>query len=460
MAGTKIIAIDDDPTGSQTVHSCLLLTAWDVDTLVEALQDAAPLFFVLSNTRSMDAARAAGVTRDICVNLKTALATLEARGRVINPIVVSRSDSTLRGHYPVETDIIAAELGPFDAHFMVPAFFEAGRFTRDSTHYLVVDGKPVPVHETEFARDSVFGFSTAYLPDYVEEKTRGRIPAAQVERFLLADVRGDCRERLRRLGGNACCVVDCETRDDLNHFADQLQDVAREGKRFLFRSAASLLTALAKLPAQPVKAAGMGCYVRDRKPGVVLVGSHVARTSSQLDYLLKHSEVVPVHVDVAQLALHDTKARTTAAAALTDNVIARLDKAHAQGRTAVIYTTRQELQFPSQAERLAFGERVSALLMGIVQRLPASIGFLISKGGITSNDVLSTGLALRSSRVLGQILAGCSVVRCPADHERYPDLPVVIFPGNVGDKTSLAQAYAILTAAAPGARSLNNAVYS
>ena len=96
---------------------------------------------------------------------------MKEQGRAINPIVVSRSDSTLRGHYPVETDIIAEELGPFDAHFMVPAFFEAGRFTRDSVHYLVVDGKPVPVHETEFARDSVFGFSTAFLPDYVEEKT-------------------------------------------------------------------------------------------------------------------------------------------------------------------------------------------------------------------------------------------------------------------------------------------------
>jgi uncharacterized protein YgbK (DUF1537 family) len=454
MTETKIIAIDDDPTGSQTVHSCLLLTAWDVDTLVEALQDAAPLFFVLSNTRSMDAARAAEVTREICINLKAALARLADGGRVINPIVVSRSDSTLRGHYPVETDIIAEQLGPFDAHFMVPAFFEAGRFTRDSTHYLVVDDDPVPVHETEFARDSVFGFSTAYLPDYVEEKTGGRIAASQVERFLLADVRGDCRERLRRLGGNACCVVDCETQDDLNHFADQLQDVAREGKRFLFRSAASLLTALAKLPSQPVPAADMGRYVRGARPGVVLVGSHVAKTCAQLDYLLAHSDVVAVHVAVAQLALDDASARAAAATSLADYAITQVNKAHAAGKTAVIYTTREELQFADQAERLAFGERISALLMEIVQRLPETLGFLISKGGITSNDVLSTGLALRSSRVLGQILTGCSVVRCPADHARYPDLPVVIFPGNVGDNTSLAQACSILSVA-PQEKSLS-----
>jgi len=445
MSETRIIAIDDDPTGSQTVHSCLLLTAWDVDTLSEALQDESPLFFILSNTRGMDAGHAATVTREICVNLKRALAGLRERGREINPIVVSRSDSTLRGHYPVETDIIAEELGPFDAHFIVPAFFEAGRFTRDSVHYLVVDGKPVPVSETEFARDSVFGFSTAYLPDYVEEKTQGRIKASQVERFLLQDVRGDCRERLRRLRGNVCCVVDSENQADLNHFADQLQSVAVEGKRFLFRSAASLLTALSKLPPQPVAPGDMAYYVRGHKPGVILIGSHVAKTSSQLAFLREHTDVVPVHIEVERLNAAYSTRWTAAAAALAKTILARVNEAHADGKTVVLYTSRSELQFPTQAERLAFGERVSGFLMDLVRRLPESIGFLISKGGITSNDVLSSGLQLKQSRVLGQILTGCSIVRCPADHPRYPNLPVVIFPGNVGDETALAQAYGILT---------------
>mgnify|MGYP003572658030 FL=1 len=446
MKETKIIVIDDDPTGSQTVHSCLLLTRWDVETLLGALQDESPLFFILSNTRGMDAAQAARVTRDICVNLKQALEALRKQGRAINPIMVSRSDSTLRGHYPVETDVIAEELGPFDAHFMVPAFFEAGRFTRDSIHYLVVDGKPVPVHETEFARDSVFGFSTACLPDYVEEKTAGGIRAAQVERFLLDDVRGDCRDRLRELADNVCCVVDAETQADLNDFAGQLQEVAGEGKRFLFRSAASLLTALAKLPAQPVSAEDMAVYVRERKPGVILIGSHVAKTSAQLAYLRKHTDVVPVCVDVEQLNVSNTLDWSEHAARFADTIIVQIDTAHAHGKTVAIYTSREELQFPSQRERLAFGERLSAFLMGLVRRLPVTIGFLISKGGITSNDVLSSGLAVKQSRVLGQILTGCSVICCPSDHERYPQLPVVIFPGNVGGEAALAEVHGILTA--------------
>ncbi|MCW8963354.1 MAG: four-carbon acid sugar kinase family protein [Gammaproteobacteria bacterium] len=437
MAETKIIVLDDDPTGSQTVHSCLLLTRWDVDTLKEGLRDKAPLFFVLTNTRGIDAESAANITREVCINLKQALDELAAAGQVINPLVVSRSDSTLRGHYPVETDVIAEELGPFDAHFMVPAFFEGGRFTKDSVHYLVVDDVPVPVHKTEFARDSVFGYQHSYLPDYVEEKTRGRIQSGDVERFQLEDVRGDSLARLMKLENNACCVVDCETQDDLNHFSNQLMEAASQGKRFLFRSAASLLTALAQLPPQPVKAEDMSRYVSDARPGVVLVGSHVQKTTQQLHELLKMPGLRPVEIDVDQIEKQRDK--------LFESVMEDIIETHLSGDTVVIFTSRVEKTFASQADRLDFGIQVSNFLMDIVRNLPVRVGFLISKGGITSNDVLSKGLNLRASRVVGQILPGCSVVRCASDHERFADLPVVIFPGNVGDEFSLAKAYERLT---------------
>jgi uncharacterized protein YgbK (DUF1537 family) len=441
MTRTKIIVLDDDPTGSQTVHGCLLLTRWDPETLREAILDDSPLFFVLTNTRGMDAQRAASLTREVCHNLKVALGELRSEGRAFNPILVSRSDSTLRGHYPVETDVIADELGPFDAHFIVPAFFEGGRVTRGSVHYLRVDGREVPVHETEFARDSVFGYRNSYLPDYVEEKTRGRIAASAVERFLLDDVRGDSLPRLMGLHGNVCCVVDAETQADLDRFADQLQAAAREGKRFLFRSGASLLTALARLPPQPVAPDAMRTYVRDGRAGTVIVGSHVKKTTLQLAHLQRMPGIVAVEVDVDLIEAQRD--------ALLTAVVARCELAHAAGKTPVVYTSRTERQFADQATRLVFGEAVSAFLMDVVRALPETLGFLISKGGITSNDVLSQGLALRTSRVVGQILPGCSVVRCPADHPRFPHLPVVIFPGNVGDEQALALAYGRLTGQAP-----------
>jgi uncharacterized protein YgbK (DUF1537 family) len=373
------------------------------------------------------------VTREVCHNLKRALEGLAAEGRPLNPLLVSRSDSTLRGHYPVETDVIAGELGPFDAHFLVPAFFEGGRVTRDSVHYLLVDGRPVPVHETEFARDSVFGYRTSYLPAYVEEKTGGRIPAGQVERFLLADLRGDPLPRLLALEGNACAVVDAERPEDLERFAGALTEAARQGKRFLFRSGASLLTALAGLPPQPVAAERMAEYVRGGRPGAVVIGSHVRKTTLQLERLLAEPGTVPVEVPVE--ALPEGHGRVLA------EVSERVAAAHRRGETPVVYTSRVERTFATQAGRLAFGEEVSRLLMDVVRALPPTLGYLVSKGGITSNDVLSDGLALRTSRVLGQVIPGCSVVRCPADHPRFPDLSVVIFPGNVGDEAALATVY-------------------
>ena len=475
VAVTKIIVLDDDPTGSQTVHSCPLLTQWDPDTLRRALyddEDDSPICFILTNTRGMSADRAAKITQEVCQNVKVVLQQNGSAGSTTTtttpniamigtpsqssspqppPVIlwVSRSDSTLRGHYPIETNVIANELGPFDAHFLVPAFFEGGRITRDSTHYLVVqevedvevDGtitqmktrRMIPCHETEFAKDSVFGYSTAFLPDYVEEKTKGVIPADQVQRFLLHDVRGDCSERLANLSNNVCCVVDCEQQSDLDHFCSQLKEVAAtKGRRFLFRSGASLLTALAQLPPQPVSAENMGQYVSRDRPafGAILVGSHVQKSTLQLSELLKHPMVTGIQVDVNRIRLGDDDS-------MLNECIERVQNVHGSGRHVAIYTSRTELTFDSVEERLDFGEAVSAFLMKVVQNLPPTIAFLISKGGITSNDVLSIGLALRSSRVLGQILPGCSVVRCPGAHPRHPHMPVVIFPGKVGDDHGL-----------------------
>ena len=426
----KIIVLDDDPTGSQTVHSCLLLLHWDVETLRLGLADEAPIFFVLTNTRSLPADQALATTQEACQNLKAAIAA----EHISDFLIVSRSDSTLRGHYPVETDAIAQELGPFDAHFLTPAFFEGGRFTKDSIHYLIKpDGAATPVHETEFAEDSVFGYGHSYLPDYVEEKTQGRIPASAVERFVLSDIRSGVLEQLLALHDNQCVAVDSETQADMDHFAADVLAAAAQGKRFLFRSAASLLTALADLPPQPIAAEKMATYTREGKPGAIIVGSHVQKTTDQLEELLKLPGTVTVEIDVAKLL-------KTSAQELLSHALEQVNAIHGAGKTPVIFTSREELTFDDVQARLDYGVAVSALLMDIVKGLPQDIGFLISKGGITSNDVLSTGLALTTARLLGQILPGVSVVCTPHNH-RLSNLPVVLFPGNVGDRHALGAAY-------------------
>lgn len=431
----KIIVLDDDPTGSQTVHRCLLLTCWDIETLSVGLNDEATLFFILTNTRSQPPEISAAIVREVCQNLKQAI----SKTGITDFLVVSRSDSTLRGHYPLETDVIAAELGPFDAHFLVPAFVEGGRVTLDSTHYLQSDGVLTPVHETEFARDSVFGYQHSYLPDYVAEKTDNRIPADQVKRLVRSDIKVGLQDQLLQLQDNTCVVVDAEAQADLDTFATEVLAAIRKGKRFLFRSAASLLTGLAQLPPQPIPASEMVQYVRKGKPGVYIVGSHVQKTTEQLAELLKLSAVGGIEIDVTQLQEPKEDAN------FLDSILNQVRSVYQKGQTPVVYTSRQELTFADSLTRLQFGLRISALLMDVVKNLPPDIGYLVSKGGITSNDTLQKGLQLSTARLLGQVIPGCSMVRTGADHARFPNLPVVIFPGNVGNANALATIYQRLT---------------
>lgn len=346
--------------------------------------------------------------------------------------VVSRSDSTLRGHYPVETDAICEELGPFDAHFLIPAFFEGGRITRGGMHYVLTNDGPVPAHKTPFAKDAAFGYSTAYLPEYVEEKTGGRIRAADVRQFAPEQDSREVLARLRRLSGNECCVVNAENQSELDVFAGFVLRAAGEGKRFLFRSAASLLTSLARLPEQPVTPGEMSRYVKDGRPGLVVVGSHVPLSTRQLEHLLACRSVAHIEIDVGRIP--DSTAQ------VEREVRDKLKNLHEAGSDVVISTSRAERRFDSKNEQLLFGAQVSALLTRLVRRAPRSLGFIVSKGGITSNDVLSSGLNLVTARIVGQIHPGCSVVLTPPTH-RHSEMPVVIFPGNVGEDDSLTLVY-------------------
>jgi uncharacterized protein YgbK (DUF1537 family) len=282
----------------------------------------------------------------------------------------------------------------------------------------------------------VFGYHYSYLPDYVEEKTQGRVAAKVVERFLLVDIKAGSLERLMTLTGNPCVAVDAVQQEDLNQFAQDLLAAAAQGKRFLFRSAASLLTALAQLPPQPVPAEQMGQVVRLGQPGVFIVGSHVKKTTEQLTCLLSEPGIVGIEVPVNRL-----QNQTDGYASLLQETLEKIALVHDAGQTPVVYTSRLELQFADAETRLEFGFTVSALLMDIVRGLPRDLGYLVSKGGITSNDVLSKGLTLRTARILGQIIPGCSVVQTPSHHPLFNDLPVVLFPGNVGDADGLVMVY-------------------
>src|SRR5215217_9782221 len=193
-SGRRVVVLDDDPTGVQSVHGVPVLTTWAVEDLRWALEQTSPTFYILTNSRSLAEEEAIALNQEIARNLSEA-----APGTDFD--IVSRSDSTLRGHYPAETDALAEALrergrGP-DGLIVCPAFFEAGRITVDDVHWVRQDGELVPAGQTEFASDHSFGYRASDLKAWVEEKTGGRIAARQVLSVGLADLRE---------GGPACVL--------------------------------------------------------------------------------------------------------------------------------------------------------------------------------------------------------------------------------------------------------------
>ena len=441
----KVIVLDDDPTGSQTVHSAPLLLRWDPDSLRRGLRHPSPLLFVLANTRALEPEVARERVREICRGLRLVLAELEAAGELERWLVVSRGDSTLRGHFPLEVEAIQAELGPFDATLLVPAFLPGGRTTRGGVHYL--HGQPV--HTTDFARDRLFGFSSSFLPEWVAEKTRGAISADAVERLDLAELDGSAavlQDRLAGFSAQRLVAVDAERPEQLAALGEA---VWRSERRLLFQSAASLINGLVPLPPQPLDPAGLAALRRcgasaERLPVLVVVGSHVPLADQQLEQLLQEPACEGVEIPVAKLArVLDGPATPELIRSLERSWLEQLQAVLDEGCTPVLFSSRGELVCVSAQERRRFGLELAALMARLAAALAPQLGLIISKGGITTHTLLADGLGLDWVELQGQLLPGLSVVLTPAD-ATVPGLPVMTFPGNLGDASGLSQAWRLM----------------
>lgn len=395
----KMVVLDDDPTGIQTVHGCLLITQWDEESVREGFADAEPFFYILTNTRAMTREEASRVTREA---METVVRVNRDYGYRL--IVVSRSDSCLRGHFPLETDVMRQVLTAHGYRVVgrttfCPAFIEAGRVTIEGVHYMRDGERLVPVSETEFARDNVFAYHTSVLRDYISEK--GADP-------------------------DDYDIVNAQSYDELNAYARHLTSAISHqpsSSAIVIRSSSSLPKALSGIPDKPLldrsilKSEGVGCLV---------VGSHVRKTTLQLDQLLQAEGTCAVEVDVQRI-LGDGDALMT-------ETLDTIRLVAEQGLTPVVYTSRQEIRLSDADQRQRLGQQVSDFLVGIVRRLPYTPSYLVGKGGITSHDILTKGLGIRTARVLGQVI---NSVPCVMAH----GFPYIIFPGNVGSEQSLREVY-------------------
>ena len=423
----KLVILDDDPTGIQTVKGCKLITCWDEDTVRKALNDEVPFFYILTNTRAMTREDAARVTREAME------AVLKVQGAECKVHFISRSDSCLRGHFPLETDVIRQVLKEhgikvWDKTPFIPAFIEAGRVTIDGVHYMKVqsretrDERLIPVSETEFARDNVFGYSTSVLCDYIMEK--GANP--------------DDYE-----------IVDAQSYDELNAYCEQLlEQTADFDGSVVIRSSSSLPKAMSdhlrfsnlQFTTDDTNPAENGIPIVDSKwensklPGLFVVGSHVKKTTEQLTELLRCPGVRGMEIDVEKILNDDAGYMDEIVGDLANGQQPTTNPQPPTTTTFVLYTSRKEIRIDDADKRQHLGQQISDFLVDIVRHLPFIPSYLVAKGGITSNDILTKGLGIKIATVMGQVIKNVPCVM--TEH-----FPYIIFPGNVGDKDSLAELY-------------------
>jgi uncharacterized protein YgbK (DUF1537 family) len=429
-SGKRLVVIDDDPTGTQTVHGVRVYMDWSESTLAAALRREDPVFYISTNSRSLPEARAAGLAAE----LGRALQKVSAAAAV-DFVVASRSDSTLRGHFPAEVSALVSALSrPIDGVILVPAFFEAGRYTLNDIHWVEEGTELVAAHLTEFARDPDFGFRHSDLKDWVEEKTRGNTKARDVLSIPIRELRlkgpAFAAEVLRRAEKGIPIVANAAGYEDLEALALGVIEAESRGKRFVYRTAASFVKARAGIEDLPL-------LTRERiapegRAGLVVIGSYVTKTTRQLEMLLRAKGVQGIELQVSSPEV----ARVAREASLC------LER----GTTPVIFTSRTRDQ---SADFLATGKAVMAALCETVRRITGRPSYIIAKGGITSIELARSALGVEAADVLGQVIKGVPVWRLSGKGQ-WNDVPYIVFPGNVGDDSALLEVFTLLSPSPTG----------
>ena len=433
----RLLVIDDDPTGTQSVHGVPVLTAWSRQDLAGALQDAGTVF-VLTNSRSLPERDAVAVNTEI-----TERAAAIAADEGFELAVASRSDSTMRGHFPHEPEAVADALEAagqrVDGVLLCPCFLEAGRLTVDDVQWVAQDDQLVPSARTTYAADRSFGYSASNLRRWVEEKTGGAVSADDVLSLGLEDIRRGGPERVREILAGAEArrpvVVNATEYADLEVVVLGLLEAEAAGQAFVYRCGPSFVRVRGGIePAPPLSADALYARRPGDGHGLVLVGSHVETTTRQLEHALALDGVHTRELSVARLLDAGTREQEIAAA------LEAIER-HLPECEVILYTSRELARAEGSDEALDVGRSVSDALVELVQRLDPGLplAFCVAKGGITSSDIGTRGFGVRRAEVAGQMLTGTISVWILPEDSAFPGLPYVIFPGNVGEPGTLAE---------------------
>ena len=443
----KVIVIDDDPTGSQTVNNCLLLLKWDYSTLIKGFQSKSNLFFILANTRSLSENDAKLRLVEICNALKKVISKESYKEEFI---FVSRGDSTLRGHNFLEPKIMNDCLGPFDATFHIPAFIEGKRMTIDGDHF--VDN--VPVSQTIFAKDKIFGYKTSNVKQLLFQKSKSQLKFNDIQNLKISELKVlESKEKnivfnkIRNLKENSHVIVDIENYSQLEKFSLSIKKLSKQ-KKFLFRTAASFISSISAVkdnPKEPFFYSLIRRKNREKKflPGFLVIGSYVELTTMQLKEFLEISDCIPIELDVFEfLRISKLKSNQDQLVFFKNKLLAQIRSILKQENTPVLFTSRKEVSLAKNDEQVNFYNSLAHFISELVSDLKNEIGYLVSKGGITSNVILSNGFKANYVYLQGQIITGVSLVTFKLENDE--NLPIVTFPGNIGNQDSLVKVWRIL----------------
>ncbi|MDP5170070.1 MAG: hypothetical protein NWR72_07480 [Bacteroidia bacterium] len=430
--GWAIVIIDDDPTGNQTVHGIPLLGSWTVELLKEELAEDSPAFFILANTRSLPEAEAVARMSVIARNLREAS---ESVGKSV--LVISRSDSTLRGHFPAEIDALSPLVDPQKRILIfAPAMFEGGRVTIEDIQYLEEGEQLTPVGQTEYANDPVFGYRNSYLPDWLVEKTGDPSLLDRLKSIAIGDLAESAllRQKLSHLQAGEICLLNAAHYGHMDLAALAIWEwlASEPSRQVLVRSSSSFLPSFLGLPPQGLLSPAT-LKLPSGAGGVVIVGSFVSKTTSQLTRLLSERE------DLIRVELDPAKLEDTGVQDYLLLLTQQIDETVVQGHHVVLFTSRTLVQKEDAEAQLLLGQMISDALVAVVKGLKVKPRFLIAKGGITSHVLAVEALEMMRSKVKGQILPGIPVWEMGAE-SRFPGLTYVVFPGNVGGSNALVEA--------------------
>ncbi len=439
----KIVVLDDDPTGVQTVHDISVYTNWEKESIRQGFEEENNLFYVLTNSRGFTVEQTTKAHREIA-----AVVDEVAKECGKEYIFISRSDSTLRGHYPLETELLKENYEKntgktIDGEILCPFFKEGGRFTIDNVHYVKYGEELVPANETEFAKDKTFGYSAPTMPDYVEEKTNGAYKVSDVTCISLEDIHNadidKIEEQLMAVKDFNKIIVNAVDYVDVKVFCTALYRAMAKGKVFMFRTAAAIVKVMGGVSSQPLLTREQMVVKETTNGGIVVVGSHTDKTTKQVECLKELQDIEFIELD-ATLVKDDE-----AFEAEVKRCLAKEEECIRAGKTVCCYTTRALITADTgdKEDELRLSVKISDAVQSLVGRLSITPSFVIAKGGITSSDVGTKALAVRKANVLGQIRPGIPVWQT-GEESKFPMTPYVIFPGNVGEISTLKEAVEVL----------------